>query len=303
MFKFRTMLYSLLQGIKNLRRNRMFSLASVGTMTACLFLFGIFFFLLMNIQHILRNAESNVGITVFFEDGITHEQIEEVGQEILKNEMVERIEYLSAEDAWTSYKNENLTDELAESFGADNPLVDSASYTVFTVQVEYQKPVVDYLNGIKGIRQVNSARELTDMLQSVNRVVSYLSLAIIVILLAVATFLIGTTISMGISVRKEEISIMKLIGAADYFIRGPYVVEGVLLGLIGSVLPLILLGLLYQKLTEYVTERFTGAFSMAQLVDRTTVFSALVPIALLIGLSIGFLGSYITASRQLQKIN
>jgi len=303
MFRIRTLFYSLGQGIKNLGRNRMFSLASIGTMTACLFLFGIFYFLLMNLQQMLVETESNVGITVFFDDGAGDDIIEDIGQQILKNEMVDRIEYLSAEEAWENYKKEFLTDELAESFGSDNPLADSASYTVYTTQVEYQKPVAEYLAGIEGVRQVNSSQELADTLQGINRVVSYLSLAIIVILLAVATFLIGITISMGISVRKEEISIMKLIGAADYFIRGPYIVEGILLGVIGSILPLLLLGVLYRKLTEYIMERFYGAFSSFQFVDSATIFAALVPISLLIGLGIGFLGSYITSSRQLQKIN
>lgn len=303
MFKIRTLFYSLGQGIRNLGRNRMFSLASIGTMTACLFLFGIFYFLLINLQQMLVETESNVGITVFFDDGSDSERIEAIGQQILKNDMVERIEYLSAEEAWENYKEEFLTEELAESFGSDNPLADSASYTVYTTQVEYQKPVADYLAGIEGVRRVNSSQELADTLQSINRVVSYLSLAIIVILLAVATFLIGITISMGISVRKEEISIMKLIGAADYFIRGPYIVEGVLLGVIGSALPLLLLAVLYRKLTEYIVERFYSAFSSFQFVDSATIFAALVPISLLIGLGIGFLGSYITSSRQLQKIN
>lgn len=303
MFKIRTLFYSLGQGIKNLGRNRMFSLASIGTMTACLFLFGIFYFLLMNLQQMLVETESNVGITVFFDDGAGDDRIEEIGQKILMNEMVERIEYLSAAEAWENYKEEFLTEELAESFGSDNPLADSASYTVYTTKVEYQKQVTEYLAEIEGVRQVNSSQELANTLQGVNRVVSVLSLAIIVILLAVATFLIGITISMGISVRKEEISIMKLIGAADYFIRGPYIVEGILLGVIGSILPLLLLGVLYRKLTEYITERFFSVFSSFQFVDSATIFAALVPISLLIGLGIGFLGSYITSSRQLQKIN
>lgn len=302
MFKLRTLFYSLGQGIKNLGRNRMFSLASIGTMTTCLFLFGVFYFLLINLQHLLVEAESNVGITVFFEEGADKDKIDLIGQEILKNEMVERIEYLSAEAAWTNYKEEFLTEELVASFGTDNPLEDSASYTVYTVKVEYQEPVTAYLQSVDGIRQVNSSRELADTLQGVNKVVSYLSIAIILILLGVAMFLIGTTISMGISVRKEEISIMKLIGAADYFIRGPYIVEGILLGIIGSILPLLLLSVLYRKLTEYIAERFYSVLSTFQFVDSATVFSALVPLSVLIGLGIGFLGSYVTSSRQLQKI-
>ena len=220
MFKIRTLLYSLGQGIKNLGRNRTFSLASIGTMTACLFLFDIFYFLLTNLQQVLVEAEGNVGITVFFDDGAGEDKIEAIGQQILMNEKVDRIEYLSAAEAWEKYKEEYLTEELAESFGLDNPLADSASYTVYTMQVEYQEDVIEYLKGIEGVRQVNSSQELANTLQGINRVVSILSLAIIVVLLAVATFLIGITISTGIAVRKEEISIMISIIQEEAYDRG-----------------------------------------------------------------------------------
>ncbi len=303
MLKINTFFYSLYQGTKNLRRNRMFSLASIGTMTACLFLFGIFYFILTNIQHILTVAEGTVGITVFFDDGLSNDDIEMIGNEILMDTRVLSIEYVSAEKTWEQYKEENLSEELAESFGDDNPLENSASYTVYTQKVEYQIPVADYIRGIEGIRQVNNSEVVAETLQSVNRVIAYLSAVIITILLGVATFLIGTTISMGISVRKQEISIMKLIGAADYFIRGPFIVEGVLLGIIGAAIPLVLLYGIYMRLTEYAAERFSSVFSTIQFVDINTVFSALVPISILIGLGIGFLGSYITLCRELRKIN
>lgn len=303
MFKISTLFYSLRQGIKNLRRNRMFSLASIGTMTACLFLFGIFYFVLSNLQSMLREAESTVGITVFFDDGTEADEIELIGNEILMNNAVKNIDYLSAEETWKRYKEEFLSEELAASFGEDNPLENSASYTVYTVKVEYQAAVADYIRSIKGVRQVNNSEEIAKNLQGVNRVVGYLSGAIIAVLLGVATFLIGTTISMGVSVRKQEISIMKLIGAADYFIRGPFIVEGIILGTIGAIIPVLLLYGLYSKLTEYVAEHFSSALQSFHFVDIQTIFSALVPLSLLIGLGIGFLGSYVTLNRELRKIN
>ncbi len=299
----KTLFYNLGQGIRNIYRNRMFSLASIGTMTACLFLFGIFYFVLSNFQYMLKSAESTVGITVFFDDGLSDDEIKEVGNEILLRPEVTKVEFLSSEETWEQYKEKYLTDDLSESFGDDNPLENSASYTVYSDDVAKQSELVTYIEGLDGVRQVNNSDAIAESLNGINLAVGYVSGVIIIILLFVATFLIGTTIAMGISIRKQEISIMKLIGATDYFIRGPYIVEGVLLGLLGASIPLIFLYFTYNKMILYIGDKFTSVFSKVEFLDVDTVFSALIPISLLIGLGIGFIGSYVTLNRELRKIN
>jgi len=303
MFKIGTFFYSIKQGVKMLFKNRNFSLAAISTMTACIFLFGIFYFVLTNLQNAIKTAETTVGITVFFDDELPQEDIDRIGEQIKSDVRVGSIEFKSAEQTWQEYKDKYLTGDLAESFGDDNPLENSASYTVYTKNVEYQKEVVAYIKTLAGVRQVNSAESLTDTLQGINTAVMYVSLALIIILLAIATFLISITISMGVSVHKEEISIMRLIGATDYFIRGPFVVEGVIIGLIGAGIPLGLLRLSYDKLTAVAVEKYSSVFETLSFLPAQTLFNALIPIALLVGVGVGFLSSFMTLNRELRKID
>ena len=127
-----------------------------------------------------------------------------------------------------------------------------------------------------------------------------INLGIIAILLGVAIFLISNTVTVGISVRKEEIAIMKLIGATDFLVRAPFLVEGILIGLIGAALPLILLHVLYNNVCEYIVEKFNFIGTMLTFVPAGTIFQMLVPIALILGVGIGFLGSRFTIHKHLK---
>lgn len=297
-----TFFYSVKQGIKNLYRNRLFSLASIGTITACLFMFGIFYFILSNFQFMVHNAESNVGITVFFKEEITEKEIAALKSEIEAKPEVSKISYISAEQAWDDYCREMFEGkpELAESFGEDNPLADSASFEINLSDVSRQADFVSYLEKLDGVRKVNSSEGTAKTLSSFNILVGYISAAIIIILLAVAIFLISTTITMGIAVRRDEITIMRLIGATDFFIRAPFIVEGVLIGLIGAVIPLSILYVIYNSVVSYISDRFQVLSDLLVFLDVNVVFQTLIPAALLMGIGIGFVGSFVTVRRHLR---
>lgn len=297
-----TFFYSIKQGVKNIHRNRMFSLASMGTITACLFMFGIFYFLLANFQFMIKNAESSVGVTVFFDEGVEQAGIDAIGDMLAARPEVEKIEFVSAEEAWERFKETNFQGEenLEESFGDDNPLADSASYEIYMNDISKQSEFVKYARGIEGVRQVNSSDTTAESLSSFNVLVGYISAAIIIILLAVAVFLISTTVATGISVRKDEISIMRLIGATDYFIRAPFIVEGILIGLTGALAPLIVLYFIYNKVIYYVQDKFGILSNILTFLDVDVVFKNLIPISLGIGVGIGFIGSYLTVKKHLR---
>ena len=299
-----TVVYSIGQGGKNLRRNRMFSLASIGTMAACLFLFGIFYFLLQNLQYAIKGAETNVGVTVFFDEGTDVVRIAQIREEIVKRSEVASVNYISAEEAWERYRETSLSEEQAKSFGEDNPLENSASLEVHTSDVTAQDALVRYIESIPQVRLVNDSKELADMLSSINRAVSIVTTVIIAILAAVAVFLISTTISTGVSIRAQEISIMKLIGATDFFIEAPYFVEGILLGAIGAVIPLVLLNVIYRRISGYITERLVSVLGRGtMLLDSGQVFATLIPLSLAIGIGIGALGTWVTLKKQLRKLH
>lgn len=224
-----------------------------------------------------------------------------IGDQIKARAEVDRIRFISAEETWETYKAEKLTPELAATFGDDNPLQDSASYEVYLNEVEKQAELVTYIRGIEGVRQVNSSQSLADTLSGFNLLLGYISATIIIILLGVAVFLISTTVSTGITARREEIAIMQLFGAADGFIKGPFLVEGILIGLVGAIVPLIVLYSLYYRIIAFVTEKFDNIFSKLNFLDVNTVFETLIPVSLLIGVGIGLIGSYLTVRRYLRK--
>lgn len=300
--KISSLIYSIKQGLTNIRRNKMFSLASAGTIMACLFLFGIFYFLLYNFQHMIKTAETSVGVTVFFEEDISEDKVREIGEKLRARPEVKEIRFVSAEDAWKKFKKDYFKNakELANTFGEDNPLVNSSSYEIYLNDISLQKSLVRYVKEIDGIRQVNNSDTAAKSLKSFNILVGYISAAIIIILLAVAVFLISTTVTMGIAVRKEEIAIMKLIGATDFFIRAPFIVEGMVIGLIGAVIPLIILYLIYNRAIVYIAAKFNILSDVLVFVSAKTIFSSLMPLCLVLGVGIGLLGSLVTVRKHLR---
>ncbi len=300
--KIRTLAYAIKQGFKSMRRNRMFTLASIGTIMACLFLFGIFYFIIVNFQYMIKTAETNVGVTVFFDEGITEDNINNIKIQIKERPEVEEVNYISAEEAWNAFKKEYFKDEkeLTDTFAEDNPLENSSSLEIYLNDVSKQPSLVKHIESIQGVRQVNSSDTTATSLSNINMLVGYISVAIIIILIAVSVFLISTTVTMGISVRKDEISIMKLIGATDFFIRAPFIVEGVAIGIIGATLPLVGLYFIYNKVISYISEKFNVLSGILTFLDINVVFSALIPISFLIGVGIGFFGSVLTVRKHLR---
>ena len=279
----------------------MFSLASIATMSACIFLFGLFFSIVTNFQAMVKDAESGVAVTVFFQEGISNQQIEAIGQEIRQRAEVSKCEFLSAEEAWAEFKEEYFqgSEEAAAGFADDNPLANSSSYAIYMNDVSMQPVLVDYLKGLEGVRDVRHSATVANTLSDFNSLIGYISVGIILILFLVAIFLISNTVTTGIAVRRDEIGIMKLIGATDSFVRAPFIVEGILIGLIGAALPLILLYLLYNRLIVYIEEKFNFLSNLISFVPAKGVFHTLVPVALILGVGIGFLGSRITIRKHL----
>ena len=285
----------------------MFSAASIATMTACIFLFGLFFSLLINFRCIVKNAEEGVAVTVLFDDGVDQATINSIGEQIKAYKGVTKVEYVSAEEAWDEWSKQyfgdtELESEMAEGFKNDNPLANSSSYSVYVDKIEHQDALVKYIEGLDGVREVNQLKGATQTLSSFNTLLTYISVAIILILLCVAVFLISNTVAIGISIRKEEIGIMKLIGATNFFVRAPFLIEGMIIGLIGAIIPLVLLFVMYKKVIEYVLTKFSMLSSVVQFMSVTQVFEVLTPVALILGMGIGLFGSVITIRKHLRVL-
>ena len=300
--RFSTIGYCFQQGFKNIWRNKLFSLASMATMSACIFMFGIFFCIVQNFQHFVKSAEEGVAITVLFEEGTTEDQIMSIGQDLTKRAGVSEVVYVSADEAWKSYQKQYFqgNEELADAFVNDNPLANSANLEIYMKDISLQDDLVTYIESIDGVRKVNRSDQVADMLSGFNRLVSYVSVAIIGLLLAVSAFLISNTVATGIAVRKEEIAIMRLIGAKNSFIKAPFLIEGVIIGLVGAALPLAVLYYLYHKVVLYVAAEFNMLTSVMKFLPVNELFSTLLPVGMLLGVGIGFFGSVFTSQRHLK---
>lgn len=290
--------YTLRQGVRNLFRNKWFTLASIATISACLFLFGLFYAIVMNFQHIVKNAQEGVAVYVFFDDGLEESRIQQIGEMILKRPEVSRVDFVSAEEAWESFKADYLGGY--EDGFTENPLENSAQYEVYLSDVSMQSALVTYLESVDGVRMVNRSELVATTLTGVNALIAYVSVGIIAILFAVSVFLISNTVMIGISVRKEEINIMKYIGATDFFVRSPFVIEGMMIGLVGAAIPLGIIYTLYNIVMEYITTRFSMLSSLLSFLKVEEIFHVLTPVSLGIGVGIGFLGSIITVRKHLR---
>lgn len=293
-----TFFYTLKQGIVNIFRNKWYSLASLATITTCLLMFGIFYSVVMNFQYILKTAQEGVAVSVYFEEGISEERVVEIGELILKRDEVLKADYVSAAEAWETFSKDYLG-EYAEGY-TENPLEDCANYQVYLKDVSKQQDLVTYIESIDGVREVIQSALTANTLSGVNKLVGYVSIGIILILLAVSTFLISNTVTIGISVRKEEISIMKYIGATDFFVRSPFVIEGIVIGAVGAAIPLGLMYVLYNKVIGFVVEKFTVLAELLNFLTVEQIFTTLIPVSLILGIGIGFVGSFITVRKHIR---
>ena len=297
-----SLFYCIKEGLKNIIRNIWFSLASMVTIAACTFLFCLFFGIVANVQYVVKNAESTIGITVFFSEELSEQEIRNIGTQIAARPEVAEINFISAEEAWEEFKTEYFdgNEELAEGFADDNPLAGSASYQIFLNNIEQQDAMVSWLEELKGVRKVNYSNSAAAGLTSFNTVVGILSGVIIASLLAVSVFLISNTINVTAAFRKNENEIMRYIGATNFMIRAPFVVEGIVTGLAGAAIPLVAVFILYDRTIAYMTNRFRILSGIFQFLPLEKIFPYMAGTSLLLGLGIGFFASFFTIRKHLK---
>ncbi|MCI9318683.1 MAG: ABC transporter permease [Lachnospiraceae bacterium] len=312
--KISSLFYTIRQGFANIFRNKWYSLASIATISACLFLFGLFYAIVANFQSIVKTAEEGISVTVFFHyegDALngancspdhvvpSDQRIEELGQMIAKRSEVSEVKFISDDEAWAKFATQSYGEVYAVGF-PENPLKGENSYEVFLSDVSMQSALVTWLQSIPEVRRVNYSELTANTLSGVNLLIAYVSMGIIAILLAVSIFLISNTVAIGISVRSAEINIMKYIGATDFFVRAPFVLEGVLIGLMGAVIPLGIIYSIYNYALSYVMERFSVLSSFLKFLSVDELFGILAPVSLAVGIGIGFLGSFSTVRKHLR---
>ena len=237
-----------------------------------------------------------------YPNGFPQEVMDAAGTMIEAREGVASVTFVTADEAWDEFKGIYFEErpELAEGFADDNPLADYAHYEVYLNDVTKQADLITFIESLEGVRRVKASQEVADILSNFNMLVGYVSIGVIVMLLCVSIFLISNTVMIGISVRKEEIAIMKLIGATNAFVKAPFLIEGLLIGLIGAAIPLSLLYYLYKELVVYVSTQFTILEGILTFLPVEYVFDTLLPTGIILGVGIGFFGSVFTIRKHLK---
>ncbi len=300
--RFETIFYLIKQGFQNILKNHLMSIAAITTIGVSIFIVAIFTAISLNIDYMLDKAENKIGITVFFNEGTKEERMIEIKDILEARSDVYQVEYISADKAWEDFKNnyfEGREDQLA-GYNNENPLVGSESLVVYFDDIDTSRVLVDYITSLPDVREVKQAQYLVKLMEDINSFVSVFSIILISILLLMSLFLISNTIRLGISTRQKEIQIMKYIGATDRFIRGPFIIEGIIIGLLGTILPLILVTVFYTQATIAIATRFSVVTDILVFIPISELFSQILPIALIVGIVIGLLGSIITVNRYLK---
>ncbi len=278
--------YFFRESFRSSKRNRVMSIASIGTVAAALLIFGIFMLLILNVNKIVDSVVDKVEIKVFLNDDVTSIQQTEMEKNIKSYSGVKSVRFESKEQALENYKKMLGDDaDLANGLSEKNPL--PACFIIKVSDAEDVTPIAQKASTLPGVYKIVDGQETVTKLIKIINVVQGTSLTLMIILGVIAVFLISNTIKITVFTRKREIGIMKYIGATDWFIKWPFLIEGLTLGFIGSVISLLILGLGYRYITNAVDEG-TLLFS---LVPAAKVMHSMILEFLGVGMFIGGAGS------------
>lgn len=285
--KINTIKYFLRDSIRSLKRNSTLSIASIATVAATLFILGVFILVLLTIGQGMSEVESKVEVKVFLKDNATTVQKSDIESKLKSVAGVTSVTYESKDEALNNFKAQ-LGDQyksLVAGYDQKNPMPDS--YIVKVQKPEIVSNVVDSVKGMDGIDVVKDGREVVNIIMKISDTLKWVGGAILVVLIGLSLFLIGNTIKITVYNRRREIGIMKYIGATDWFIRWPFIFEGVIIGVLGSAISIILL--YYGYRFAYV--QISSGFMIMQLINPAYILNTMLWEFLLIGMCIGIFGS------------
>ncbi len=293
--RFRIFKNILKQGFQGAWRNRGMGLASIGSITAVLIILGMVLIIILSINNVAVEIKSKFDeIQVFLEDDLEEEQIAKIEETIKMSEGVTSAIYQSKEQALEIMKSDWGDEAYLLEGLEDNKLPNS--YIIQLKDIEYADGVVDNLKDVEGVEKVKYYKEVIEKLLTMANYIKIAGVIIIVILMFISVFIISNTIKITVTARKREINIMKYVGATNGYIRGPFVIEGIILGLVGAALSILIVNYGYQYLFKVINKELYVIFTVylvapyALLKDIIIMFTA-------IGVGIGTLGSLVSLKK------
>lgn len=290
--------YLLGEGFRNVFHNKKSSGASLAIMCATMLIFGLFFMIIENLNNAVETLETQQGIQVFIKKTATDAQMEQIGEQIQAIDGVNKVTFVSKEDALNQTK-EKLKDKQALIAGWDESNPFKASYLVTLTDLKLSSQVQDEIKKIDNIDSIQSRDETINGLVAIANGVRIVSAVILTLLVLISIFIIGNTIKLTVHARRKEISIMKYVGATDSFIRWPFVIEGIIIGIVAALLSMLVLGIAYSLITNAAANSIISTMGI-KLLSFTDMTTLLVIVYMVLGIGIGALGSSISMRKYLQ---
>jgi len=287
--KIRTMEYFIKEAIISLRRNGLMSFASITTVALSLLILGMFLIMVLNLNNMASNLESQVQVSVYLQEGLSELEIREVGTRITKIPGVEKVMLVSKDEAMERFK-ERLGDQqsILQALDGNNPLPNA--FEVKMDKPERVKPVAQIISQIKGVENAKFGQEVVEQLFALTKMIRIFGVILIGFLALAALFIISNTIRITVFARRKEIGIMKYVGATDWFIRWPFLLEGIILGFGGALVAVVFLNRTYGALLHQVYE----SLAFLPLIPQYPFITNISILLLLVGTGIGALGSTIS---------
>ena len=283
---------------KSIIRNFSLSLASISCITITLLVVAFSVILSYNVEHFAESIRKDVTVVIILNDDITKEEIKEVEKGIKSTKNVEKLTFVSKTETAENMKGDESIGSYIETWpDGYNPLFDS--YKLRIKNIDNIKTTVTTITNLDGVKKVLYGEEMIDQLITVFKVIEKTSIIIVIALVIVTAFLIGNTIKLAIYSRKREIEIMRLVGASNISIKVPFVIEGLFIGILGSVIPIVLSVYGYTSLYNFFGGKLFGS-SLAKLVCPTPFMYYTVFLLLLIGIMVGMFGSYRAVKKYLK---
>ena len=296
--KYNVIGYFLSEGFRNVFHNKKSSGASLAIMCATMLIFGLFFMIIENLNNAVETLETQQGIQVFIQKTATDAQMEQIGEQIQAIDGVNKVTFVSKEDALNQTK-EKLKDKQALIAGWDESNPFKASYLVTLTDLKLSSQVQDEIKKIDNIDSIQSRDETINGLVAIANGVRIVSAVILTLLVLISIFIIGNTIKLTVHARRKEISIMKYVGATDSFIRWPFVIEGIIIGIVAALLSILVLGIAYSLITNAAANSIISTMGI-KLLSFTDMTTLLVIVYMVLGIGIGALGSSISMRKYLQ---
>jgi len=283
------------QGFQGILRNRTMSLASIGSVASVLIILGMILLLILNINTLTLTAQEKFDeIYVYLEDDIGDQRIEEIGNDIKSMDGVLSVVYQSKDYALNKMKEDWGEDgDLLDGF-TENPLPNT--YVIQLEDITYSEEVLVSIENIYGIEEIKYYKEAIDMLINTSNYVQIIGTALIVVLLLISIFIIQNTIKITVASRRTEIRLMQYIGASNGYVRGPFILEGLLLGLLGSIIATIVVLNAYDYLVGYGNQKLAPLLSF-NFIPATSISTDILIIFVTIGIGIGILGSIVSLKK------